>query len=153
MGTNPIKTIAGSNVTFWGSQSLLDPGHSKCSLTHSGTYLQRDKHGNKKQTFGHVFLLALGFWIHTFMLVRQALRSLNHTSSPFLLWLFLRWGLTNFFPQMGMAPWFSWSQPPAKLEWQVHTIAPSCWLRWGFSSFLPSLNLNRHPPDLGLPSS
>jgi hypothetical protein len=43
----------------------------------------------------------IGIWTQSVTLARQVLYHLNHTSSPFLLWLFWRWGdLKNYFPRL-----------------------------------------------------
>jgi hypothetical protein len=59
---------------------------------------------------------------------------------PHLDFFSLTWGLMNFF--------FSrlvWNCDPPNLSllrslgWQVHTAAPSCWLKWSLMNYLPGL--------------
>jgi hypothetical protein len=53
-----------------------------------------------------VFIMLLPF-LYSFMLTKQALYHLSHTSSPFLLWLFWRWGFENYLPKMSNPPHLS----------------------------------------------
>jgi hypothetical protein len=60
-------------------------------------------------------------------------------------------GLTSFFAQAGLEPWYSWSQCPYSLGWQARATMPSYWLRWGL------MNISQAglivPPKLNLLSS
>jgi hypothetical protein len=58
-------------------------------------------------------------WTQRFMLAKQTLYGLSHTSSPFFLWLFWRWSLRNYLPgskpdqlpkQLGLHVWVTGAQ-------------------------------------------
>jgi hypothetical protein len=69
-----------------------------------------DAAGDTWHTVVCVCVCVTGVWTQDFVLIKQALVCLNHTSSPFAL-VVLEMGSGKLFAQAGLEPQSFWAQP------------------------------------------
>jgi hypothetical protein len=82
-----------------------------------------------------IFLVGQGFEPQGFMLAKQTLYHLSHSSSLFCPGYFWRWGSCKLFAQAGLPLWSSWSQSPKYLRLQGW--ATSTWQKRLILELLP----------------